>query len=443
MKTKYKFINLSTIDDKIMTNYLQQQAAKGWMLHKIGLFFLKFRKEKPQYIKYFIDYRRPIPSYIHTLEQRGYHFIDNYQIINIFYSRDIDKEPIEKDTVIATQKKNLYHPSIMIILVLSGFILFYLCDVLGLSIYLYISKNHILLYFNQGITYLMFKFISVFLICQGFFYWLLRFKCYRESHNQKIADGLFHFISTVSHLFDVITFIIVIIFIVIHSLNQPFLILSFIIFFSLFYTFSYYINKKIIKIENKTKRILLTIATLLIFIITYQIPFILPHHDHTTQLNNYQNATNNYKDISRTLIYRHETYYGNDNEKNEFDEYINTYREDIYYCLNQDIAKSIFAALTINMDHERRIPNVQEIDSITEAKGSFDSLKDVPFYNYEKSAMNLTNYHDHTYDLCYGYDNRYIVLKENIVFDLQLKDNTSLSQLVTYYSNRYSNYNLP
>ena len=92
--------------------------------------------------------------------------------------------------------------------------------------------------------------------------------------------------------------------------------------------------------------------------------------------------------------------------------------------------------MVINADHDHRIPSIQEIDAITEEKGSFDSLKDVPYYNYEKSVSNLNAYHDDIYDLCYGYDNHYIILKDSIVFDLQLKDNTNLKKLITYYINK-------
>lgn len=174
----------------------------------------------------------------------------------------------------------------------------------------------------------------------------------------------------------------------------------------------------------------------LFFTIYYTISSTLQHNNSTFQSNGYQNAVNNYENISQTLLYNHETYYGNNNEKNEFDEYVVTYHEDVYYCINQDIAKCIFTALVISADHDHRIPSIQEIDAITEEKGSFDSLKDVPYYNYEKSVSNLNAYHDDIYDLCYGYDNHYIILKDSIVFDLQLKDNTNLKKLITYYINK-------
>ena len=45
--------------------------------------------------------------------------------------------------------------------------------------------------------------------------------------------------------------------------------------------------------------------------------------------------------------------------------------------------------MVISADHDHRIPSIQEIDAITEEKGSFDSLKDVPYYNYEKSVSNF------------------------------------------------------
>lgn len=439
MKTKYKLITMNTISDKHFTDYLQKQAKNGWMLEKTGSSFFKFRKTEPQDLRFFIDYERPIHSYLQVLEQRGYHFIDNFRIINIFYSDDINKEPIEKDAaLLAAREKRLYHPGIIATFIISGLLLFFTCDIFGLSTYLFISKDHMILYFNKLIAYFILKFVSVFFIWQGIFLWLLRFKCSRESHNKQFPHGLFVGAAFISRLFDIIIFITLIVCIIIFSMDLPFLLLAFFLYLILYCGISYCINKKIIKIENETKRKLLMIVVLLFFIISYLTISSVFDRDEQCfpQSNGYQSAANNYESQSRTLLYNHETYYGHDNDKDQLNSYIQTYSEDIYYCINEDIAQSVFAALIINADHDRRIPDMQEIDRITEEKGSFDSLKDVPFYNYEKSAAHLNAYHDQDYDLCYGYDDNYIVMKDKTVFSLQLKDDTDLHQLLDYYFNK-------
>lgn len=439
MNIKYKLISINTISDQDLTDYLQKQAKKGWMLEKIGSAFFKFRKTESQDLKFFIDYERPVPSYLQALEQRGYHFIDHFRIINIFYSDDMSIVPIEKDpAMLAARKKRLYHPGIIIALIIAGLVLYFMYDIFSLSTYLFISKHHMILYFNELITYFILKFISVFFIWQGLFLWLLRFKCSRESHHKQFPHRLFVITTVISRLFDMITLLIGIIFIIIFSIKQPFLLLSFACLLILCFGLSYCVNKRIIKIENKTKRMALTVIVFLFFIIIYQVVPSVFHDDEQNlpRSNGYQSAANNYESQSRTLLYNHETYYGNDHEKDQFDNYLETYREDIYSCINQDVAQNVFAALIINADHDRRVPDMPEIDAITEEKGSFDSLKDVPFYNYKKSASHLTAYHDQLYDLCYGYDDHYIIIKNNTVFSLQLKDDTNLHQLITYYLNK-------
>lgn len=437
MKTKYKLIDLHPIDEKQLTNYLQKQAANGWMLEKIGIFFLKFKKTKPQELRFFIDYHRPTSSYIHALEKQGYHFIDYFRIINIFYSDNMDISAIDHDANIADRKKTLYPLVSIISFMLIGLVLFFLCDIFGLSAYMFISTNHMILYLNDLIGYLLLKCMSIFLIWEGCLFALLRFQCHRESQNQKIPHALLVVVTIISRLLNIIMIVSGIITMLIYSIEQPIFLISFIAFLILFYGYSYFINKKIIKSENKAKRTILTIVALIICAIIYQnIPSLLPDEDRMIPSNDYQNAAYNYQRTSQTLLYDHQTYYGNDNEKNEFDEYIDSYCYDIYYCINQDIAKKIFSALVINTDHQRRIPDWPEIDAITEEKGSFDSLKDVPFYSYQKSASHLKSYNDLPYDLCYGYDNRYLILQDHIVLDLQLKDNLDLEKLVTYYLNQ-------
>lgn len=254
MKTKYKLISINTISDKHFTDYLQKQAKNGWMLEKMGSLFFKFRKTEPQDLRFFIDYERPIHSYHQALEQRGYHFIDHFRIINIFYSDDITKEPIEKDAaLLAARKKRLYHPGIIATFIISGLLLFFTCDIFGLSTYLFISKDHMILYFNKLIAYFILKFVSVFFIWQGIFLWLLRFKCSRESHNKQFPHGLFVGAAFISRLFDIIIFITLIVCIIIFNIDLPFLLLAFFLYLILYCGISYCINKKIIKIENETK----------------------------------------------------------------------------------------------------------------------------------------------------------------------------------------------
>ena len=81
MKTKYMYIGFKFLEeDEKLEHLFEKQAKKGWMLEKIGMSFFKLKKTKPQQLKFFIDCHRPTDDYIYTLEQYGYHYIDNYKI---------------------------------------------------------------------------------------------------------------------------------------------------------------------------------------------------------------------------------------------------------------------------------------------------------------------------------------------------------------------------
>ena len=44
MKTKYRLNNLYIYEDRSFTAFLQKQAAKGWMLKKVGMFWIGYTK---------------------------------------------------------------------------------------------------------------------------------------------------------------------------------------------------------------------------------------------------------------------------------------------------------------------------------------------------------------------------------------------------------------
>ena len=433
MKTKYRLNNLYIYEDRSFTAFLQKQAAKGWMLKKVGMFFFKFKKEKPRDVNFFIDYARPVPSYLQALNEKGYHFIDNQRIINIFYS-EVNTDPIAKADIMAGRKKALYHPGIIITSLILGLFMFWLSDLFSLSDYLFISQNHLILYLNDLITYVAWKVIAVFFIWLGIYSGFLRFSYWRESQNKPIPHALFTVIRIFAQIFNTLIVVMGSVLLIVYAYDTPAMFLTFVIFLLLYYVFFFCLNKKIIKIENKTTRMVLTGALLILFVIASQsLPKTLIQENTSAVSNEYHNAASNYQSQSRTLLYEKKSYYGHDHAKNEFDEYIETYHHDIYSCRNQNIASRIFAALVINADHERRVPDWSVIEAITEEKGSFDSLKDVPFYSYEKSAAAFNTYHDSAYDLCYGKNNHYLIIKNHTVLDLQVKDPADLKKLITYY----------
>lgn len=439
MKIKYKLITYRIItNEEALIQLCKRQAKKGWMLDKTGQLFFKFKKTKPQNLNFFVDYHPTSHTYLLSLQRQGYHFIDHLRILNIFYRDDSQLEPIEKDKSIYFQAKlNLFPRWQIIIFLLAGLFFFSIANIFDLYTYLFISTNHMLLYCNELILYLIFKSFGIFLICHALLQLMLRIKCQRQIKKQTIPNWLLNCGYHVSSLFLIISSLLTLLLVIFECINRPILILKNICILAMLFTMTYLVNNHITKIENSTNRALMTI--LIFFLYTggfYMVnSYFQPSEQSQKETYGYQSDEHNYQETSFSLFYQQKSNYGTGKLKNEFDEYEETYRETIYTCCNQDIAQRIFAALIINGDHDRRIPEQKTIDEYTEKYGSFSTIKDVPYYQYEKSAANLTAYHFTGGDLCYGYDDHYFILKNNIVFQLKLKNDIDIEKLLAYYNN--------
>lgn len=437
MKIKYVYIGFKFFEESDkLEHFFEQQTREGWMLEKIGMFFFKLKKIPPKEIKFFIDCQRPTDDYIETLKQYGYHYIDNYKEITIFYSEQLDIDPIQSDPVVkAISYKELYKPSAIIMFYLLGLFFFGIVDVFHLSTIFFRSIDHIILNFNAFTIYLLFKLIALSMILEASTQLVLRIKYNREIKGLSTPKW---FINILCCLYNVLTVFMVLLFLFIlicHSINDFSIIFSVILFFIVFMICHHYINKELIKIESKLKRILFSTLLFMFILGSYHLisDYFSKEVVSTPHSLAYESDTYNFSDSTYTLFYNVNSYYGNSDEKDEFDEYVQTYRETIYQCRNQTIAQSIFRALVRDADCQRRTPDDDEIERITEEKGSFDSIRDVPFYSYQTSLKNLKHYYYKNVDICCGYDCYYLMIKDNIVYDLQIKDHVDIQKLIDFY----------
>lgn len=88
----------------LAAEYLERQAAKGWILNKVGLFGFIFRREAPQELAYCVD----IPSkrqkrngtndylepYYQMCEDAGWHFVGANMLSYFFVSEDPHRVPV-------------------------------------------------------------------------------------------------------------------------------------------------------------------------------------------------------------------------------------------------------------------------------------------------------------------------------------------------------------
>lgn len=437
MKYKYKYIGAKFIEEnERLERLFENQAKKGWMLEKTGILFFKFKKTNPQQLKFFIDYNRPIDDYIYSMEQCGYHYIDNYKILNIFYSYDLNIEPIQSDPIVkAMSRKELCKPWSIILFFILGLMIYGLSDLFDLSKIFFRTIDHIILNFKSFLAYLLFKLLAISLIFNSITMLVFRIKCNRIIKGLYTPAIITQSIIYIHYFMDGFSLLYCIVILIIFSIGDVTILISCILFLAICILLNHYINKEIIKIESKLKRALFSIIAIILFIGTHSIisdtfsSKIISDENSTA----YQSDIYNYSDTQHELFYVSSIHYGTSNDKDEFDEYIQTYRETIYQCKNKAIAKSIFRALIRDTDYYSRIPSDEEIDRITDEKGSFSSYEDVPYYSYQKSIQNLKQHHYKNVDICYSYKNNYIAIKNNIVYDLSVKEGTDIEKLIDFY----------
>lgn len=95
-------------------NYLQEQAAKGWMLDKAGTIAWRFRRTEPKKLKFSVvyfpeaDLYDPAPgegeqTFREFCEHSGWHFASSQAQMLIFYNESSNPVPIDTDPVIEVE----------------------------------------------------------------------------------------------------------------------------------------------------------------------------------------------------------------------------------------------------------------------------------------------------------------------------------------------------
>ena len=177
-------------------NYLEAQAAGGWMLEKAGTVCWKFRRMEPKKLKFSVvyfpaaDLYDPAPgegeqTFREFCEHSGWKFAGSQAQMQIFYNESANPVPIDTDPVIEVEN---IHKS-MKKSVLSGYWLLMVSAMLQL-----ISQG--ISFFDRPVSYLSYDMNLYFL-----FFWpsmllmcLIRIICYHRWHRraEKAAqEGIF------------------------------------------------------------------------------------------------------------------------------------------------------------------------------------------------------------------------------------------------------------
>lgn len=181
---KITFFNFSPYECVAAEEYLEHMAEKGWLLQSIMGAFLKFKKIKPQKIKYSVDVLHKVSIFDHkdsdvALEYRdycqtaGWNYVCQKGKIQIFYTEDI-KRTISIHTEEDGKFKTVFKASLYYV---GGQFLLALLFILNLKLQLFSGATDLALGTNLGVlsTVGMVSLIFIYSIeIISFFLWVIK-----------------------------------------------------------------------------------------------------------------------------------------------------------------------------------------------------------------------------------------------------------------------------
>lgn len=167
VKTKYRFFTFSPDEFREMERYLADMARRGWILDRLGAFYMRFRQDIPGEYRFSVDLYtdidgvdRPkserIESYRQCCEDSGWSFADGYRETQVFYrslkygTAQEDAEPAI-DEVLPVQTDDGIRNRLMLKYCRREFLISLLLLLLCLFYSAKVSMNYILLLRNSYI----------------------------------------------------------------------------------------------------------------------------------------------------------------------------------------------------------------------------------------------------------------------------------------------------
>lgn len=432
LKTKYKFFKIkkAILYNKLET-LLEKESKNGWTLIQFTNFFLKFKKDEPINAKYQIDFSKPTSEYKDLLKYEGYEFVDNYEELSIYKNNNSFARELQTDETTRLLALIKYfsprHPLLYIIIVLILLLFIYFLKFL-------ISGPKTLGHIYETLEfYVLYFFLITIFLCNIFNLlqdYAAKYSLNREMHNKEPYLFPFTIFNKLYYITLVFMFIFLVYLFITMLLHSPLTIGIIILFIIIIYLFQYIYKKILYQIESGWIQKLLKVFVVIIYIdILYasfhiDIPIFVNVTPYMTDLNVEETKSNNILVSSNTWSLL------SDNQTNTLK------YENINSCMNKDIALEVFKNKIIYYEREARMPTNEEIDRITEEKGSWTS-NDVPYSSYEQAASQMKVYQSFLVDQCYYNDYAFIALKNNIVIVcyIQAEDNYIDNILHHYFNN--------
>lgn len=390
MKYKYTFLRNRLYYDEVLIPYLEKMSKKGWNLVSINTFF-KFEKT-PQTYKYQVDYNPLTDEYLETLNYLGYEHVCCVQDMHVYRNLDLNAEDLSSDEdILCETKLKMFKPWMIIFCLFSAIFFFSITKFLS-WLYRYTWGSFFLnidTYFISSMLYL-YSFLCVF--CA-----LLIFVKRRALKKRTYSYQKFKYLDgAVRVLIDIFAiFTIIILFVL--KMNRLSMLLEIIGYFIMIMLFAKIVNTKIPLIKDSSKRKIASIVAVVIFVGAYyfygEIDFSkLDKQEVTITLPNKKNIDE--KDSN--LLVDVTTFNQKIGYDQEVDEPVYSY-EGYYQCANTFISKNIFKELVVEHEREERMPSDEEINKITDEKGSWSS-DEVKYDTYQNVLKKYKNNHSKYFD---------------------------------------------
>lgn len=366
MKYKYTFLRNRLFYDEILIPYLDKMSRKGWNLVSINSFF-KFEKSTQIY-KYQVDYNPLTEDYLETLDYLGYEHVCCMQDMHIYRNLNLDVEDLSSDEdILCETKLKMFKPWAIAMCILAA-IIFYGFT----SFFSWIYR------FSWGSIFLHLDvFFSVFLLYVGCFLWLcaalIIYLKRRALKKRTYSYQKFKYLDGFVHIFLDILAALMIVMLFVLKMHRLSTVLSFLGYFILITLFATIINTKIPLIKNPIKKKIAVIVSVAVFVGVYyfynEIDFSkLDKQEVTITLPKNRSVDEN----NSNLLVDTTTFTQKIGEDKDDGEDIYSF-EGYYQCLNTFVSKNIFKELVLERERQTRMPSDEEIDRITEEKGSWSS----------------------------------------------------------------------
>ncbi|MDD3809426.1 MAG: DUF2812 domain-containing protein [Erysipelotrichaceae bacterium] len=437
MKTKYKLINYNMFDEDNWTEMFEKEASKGWMLDKAGLFFFKFKKSQPRKLKFFVDYNPAYEDYVDLTSKFGYAYIDNFESFSFWYSEDDSAEALQSDPVAkAVALKELYNTPSIVMTILIGLLLIIISDPFGITMNaVRYDLGGAILYKEFLVMFLLMNCLGMSMLLSGGAKIFTRIRYSREAEGLETPTIFFYMIKYLYYFFRVsalILFVPVLISAVLSVEPLRLLIIFILLIFNLLFGRTY--SKKIFITSNIKNRKKYMISWMMFIILMLAIanvyPLESPGKDFAVTSLSVQKAFTNDANYYETIFYDEFEYYGSAQGQDFGEFYDYSYVERLYDCKNDYIANAIFEYQIEEIEHDSRIPTVEELDARIEA---FDPYRDVEYKSYEVAIVSMTSVESDKIESGYYIGDRYLMKKGNVILYVLLSDGYNIQEILNAY----------